>query len=229
MKVNENIVAIDGPAGVGKGTLTRNLCNKYGFVGLDTGSLYRAITLYLMRQGYDMEKIDPARAVEETKKISDNHEILKYAADPEIRSALNSKYVYVVADNAPLREVIKDYQVDFGRSPPPLANGTPAKGAVVEGRDIGTIIFPDAPVKIFLTAAPEIKASRRYDEYVSKGIEADYKSILAEMVKRDEADRTRKVGTLVPAKDSLILDTSDKSREEVLAWASKVVEERLKL
>ena len=154
MAENKNIIAIDGPSGSGKGTLRRALCSHYRFAGLDTGSLYRAITLYLIRRGYDMGHIDPAETAKVARDISASHEILEYATDPNVRSMEVSRWVGEVSPNPELRQAIRQYQIDFGRRPPPLPDGTPALGAVVEGRDIGTVIFPDAPVKIYITATP---------------------------------------------------------------------------
>jgi cytidylate kinase len=226
---NKNIIAIDGPSGSGKGTLRRNLCSHYRFAGLDTGSLYRAITLYLIRHGYDMENLDPRETARVAREISASHEILEYAANPDVRSMEVSRYVAVVSPNPELRAAIRGYQVDFGHSPPPLPDGTPARGAVIEGRDIGTVIFPDAPVKIYITATPEVKARRRYDEYVGLGIQADYGEILANMLRRDELDakRDRDAGQLSIANDAVTIDTSDMTREEVSAAAIKIADERL--
>ncbi|MCL2440016.1 MAG: (d)CMP kinase [Alphaproteobacteria bacterium] len=222
--MNKNIIAIDGPAGVGKGTLTRALAKHYDFAVLDTGSLYRAATFNLIEKGYDMENIDSAIALEETKKISDNHKILEYAKRDEIRLPLTTKYVYVVADNPPLREVLKVYQTEFGLNPP---GGK--RGAIIEGRDIGTVIFPGAPVKIFLTASSEVRARRRFYEYEAAGKPANYDEILAEMVKRDARDTHRAVGGLIAADDAVIIDTSEMSIERVIETACKLIDSRLKL
>ena len=222
--MNKNIIAIDGPAGVGKGTLTRRLATHYDFAVLDTGSLYRAATLNLIEKGYDMEHLDPAVAVAETKIISDNHKILEYAKRDEIRTPLTTKYVYVVADNPPLREVLKVYQTAFGLNPPGGKNG-----AIVEGRDIGTVIFPNAPVKIFLTASSEVRARRRFYEYEAAGKPANYDEILAEMVKRDSRDTHRAVGGLAVAEDAIKLDTSKMSIDGVFNTARELIDQKLGL
>ncbi|MDR1476645.1 MAG: (d)CMP kinase [Rickettsiales bacterium] len=229
MTENKNIIAIDGPSGSGKGTLRRALCEHYRFAGLDTGSLYRAITLYLIRHGYDMDHIDPSETARVARGISASHEILEYAADPDVRSMEVSLYVAIVATNPELRRAIRQYQIDFGRNPPPLPDGMTARGAVIEGRDIGTVIFPDAPVKIYITATPEVKARRRYDEYVGLGIKASYDEILANMLRRDELDskRDRDAGQLSIASDAVVIDTSDMTREQVAAAAIRIADERL--
>jgi cytidylate kinase len=222
MEMNENIITIDGPAGVGKGTLAARLADHYGYATLDTGSLYRAATLYMAEHGFDMENIDEARAVEAARKIMASGELIECSRRPEIRRADISQYTSKVAVIPELRAAVRQYQVDFGHFPP-----AGAKGAVVEGRDIGTAIFPDAPVKIFLTARPEVKARRRFDEYISKGVDADYEAILADMIERDRRDTTRENNPLVPAADATVIDTSDMDRDQVFEAARKMADGRL--
>ncbi|MDR3126685.1 MAG: (d)CMP kinase [Rickettsiales bacterium] len=222
--MNTNIIAIDGPAGVGKGTLAAKLASHYGWATLDTGSLYRAVALHLLEHGFDMENIDEAGAVTAAAAMTASGKLLEYSRRPEIRRSDISQYTSKIAAIPKLREAIRQYQVDFGRHPP---NG--AKGAIAEGRDIGTAIFPDAPVKIFLTARPEVKARRRYDEYREKGAEADYNAILSDMMERDRRDTTRADNPLVPSQDAVIIDTSDMDREQVFEAARRIVDERIKL
>ncbi|MDR2099087.1 MAG: (d)CMP kinase [Rickettsiales bacterium] len=224
---NRNIVTIDGPAGAGKGTLTERLCAHYGFAGLDTGSLYRAITLRLIEIGFDMDAVDPEAATRETQKISDSHEILRYAKDPGIRSMLTNKYVSGVSKIPSLRQVIKQYQVDFGRNPPPLADGRMAGGAVVEGRDIGTVIFPDAPVKLFVTASAETRAARRTKQFLEQGETASYPEVLKAILERDHQDMTRRESPLVPAADSVVIDTGENDKDATFALARKLIDGRL--
>jgi len=226
---NKNIIAIDGPSGVGKGTLAGNIADAYGFAKLDTGSLYRAITLHLIKSGADMKGMTEDRAAAETKKISDDHSILEYAKSPEIRSPLVDKFVSPVASFGKVREVIRQYQRDFGYSPPPLPDGMRAKGAVVEGRDIGTVIFPDAPLKIYLTASAEQKAKRRLKQYAEAGTAANYDEILADQIKRDESDRNREHGALKIADDAIVIDNSDLDKAQTFDAARKLIKEKLGL
>jgi len=222
--MNRNIITIDGPSGVGKGTLTDALCEHYGFAGLDTGSLYRAITLHLIKTEFDVLSVSEKTVLDEAEKLFETHEVLKLAADPEIRAAPTTQAVFKIANNAPLRELIRKYQYDFAANPP---GG--AKGVVIEGCDIGTDIFPLAPVKFFLTARPEIKANRRVAEYISAGRPAVFEEILADMTRRDKADTERKIAALKPAADAIVIDTSDLSKKEVLARATEIIDARLHL
>ena len=227
--VNKNIIAIDGPAGAGKGTLTKKLCDYYGFVGLDTGSLYRAITLCMIEMEHDMDNINLEFAIELTRRLSDTHKILEYAKKPQIRSQLTNKYVAFVAKIPEVREIMRQYQVDFGVSPPKLEDGRPAKGAIIEGRDIGTVICPDAPVKFFITASPETRASRRLKQYIDQGETANYQDVLASIIARDEADRTRATSPMKQAEDAILIDTSLNDKEQTFQAAKKVIDERLKI
>ena len=227
--VNKNIIAIDGPAGAGKGTLTKKLCDYYGFAGLDTGSLYRAITLCMIEMEHDMENINVEFAIELTRKLSDTHKILEYAKNPQIRSQLTNKYVASVAKIPELRAIMREYQIGFGDNPPCLENGENAKGAIIEGRDIGTVICPNAPVKFFITASPETRASRRLKQYIDQGESASYQEVLASIIARDEADRTRATSPMKQADDAILIDTSLNNKEQTFEIAKKVINERLGL
>ncbi|MGN0929846.1 MAG: (d)CMP kinase [Alphaproteobacteria bacterium] len=226
---NKNIIAIDGPAGAGKGTLTKKLCEHYKFAGLDTGSLYRAITLCLIEKKIDMDNLDEKLAIQTAQYLSDTHEILTYAKNPEIRSQLTNKYVASVAKIPDLRKIMREYQINFAINPPALEDGTPAKGAIIEGRDIGTVICPNAPVKFFITASAETRASRRLKQYLDQGETANYQDVLASIIARDEADRTRATSPMKQADDAILIDTSINDKEQTFEFAKKVINEKLKL
>ena len=226
---NKNIIAIDGPSGVGKGTLAQNIADHYGFAKLDTGSLYRAITMHLINSGFDMDKLTEDEAADAAQKISDDNSIIKYAKSPNIRSAQISKLTAPIASFEKVRKVIRKYQLDFGRNPPLLANGRQPNGAVVEGRDIGTVIFPDAPLKIYLTASAEVKAARRVRQYADEGIKSDYEEVLKDQKRRDEIDRTRKHGALKIAPDAIIIDNSDLKKSQTFALAKDLIKEKFGL
>ncbi len=227
--INTNIIAIDGPAGAGKGTLTKKLCEHYCFAGLDTGSLYRAITLCLIENNQDMNNINLEIAIKTTKELSETHKILEYAKNPKIRSQLTNKYVANIAKIPEIREIMRQYQIDFGNNPPNLENGLPAKGAIIEGRDIGTVICPNAPIKFFITATPETRASRRLKEYLDQGESASYQEVLASIIARDETDRTRTTSPMIQAKDAILIDTSVNNKEETFELARKIIDEKLKI
>jgi cytidylate kinase len=213
---------------VGKGTLARKIAEVYGFAALDTGSLYRAVTLHLARQGFDLDTVDEETATAEIKKISDDHSILSYSKDPGIRSPLVDRYVSVFAQFQKMREVIKQYQINFGRNPPPLADGSPAKGAVVEGRDICTVIFPNAPLKIYLDTSTEEKASRRVKQYAERGIEISFEEVLANQQERDLKDHERTDAALRAA-DIHVIDNSGLQKEQTFELAQKLIKENLGL
>ncbi len=226
---NKNIIAIDGPAGAGKGTLTKKLCEYYGFAGLDTGSLYRAITLCLIEIGHDMEHLDEKFATETAQKLSDTHEILTYAKNPNIRSQLTNKYVANVAKIPELRAIMRKYQIDFALFPPNLPDGRKAKGAIIEGRDIGTVICPNAPIKFYITATAEARASRRLKEYLDRGESASYQEVLASIIKRDETDSHRASSPLKQADDAILINTSENNKEQTFEIAKKIIDERFKI
>ena len=226
---NKNIIAIDGPAGAGKGTLTKKLCAHYGFAGLDTGSLYRAITLCLIERKHNMENLDEEFATKTAQELSDTHEILTYAKNPAIRSKLTNKYVASVAKIPELRQIMRKYQTDFAICPPPLEDGTPANGAIIEGRDIGTVICPNAPVKFFITASAETRASRRLKEYLDQGESASYQEVLASIIARDEADRTRSTSPMKQADDAIIINTSEDNKEQTFELAKEIINKILNI
>ena len=186
------IIAIDGPAASGKGTLAKKLAAHYGFRHLDTGLLYRAVALAVLSAGHKpterdkaiagAKTIDPATFDETALKRYDVGEAASVvSAVPEVRTALFK------------------LQQDFAAAPP---------GAVLDGRDIGTVICPNADVKIFVTARPEVRAHRRTMELRGRGENADEKAILADILARDERDRSRSAAPLVQAADAHLLDTS---------------------
>lgn len=187
------IIAVDGPAASGKGTLARRLARHFGYHYLDTGSLYRAVALGLMRRG-----LDPANREEAT---------LAAAAltppdrdDPDLRSEAVSAAASIVASYPDVRAHVLEYQRRFAAQRP---------GAVLDGRDIGTVVCPDAEVKLFVTARPEVRARRRKLEREGQGEKVDFEALLADIIARDARDMNRPVAPLKPAQDARLLDTSD--------------------
>jgi cytidylate kinase len=203
------IIAIDGPAASGKGTLAKKLAAHYGFRHLDTGLLYRAVALAVLSAGHKpterdkaiaaAKTIDPATFDETALKRYDVGEAASVvSAVPEVRAALF------------------ELQQDFAAAPP---------GAVLDGRDIGTVICPNADVKIFVTASPEVRANRRTMELRGRGEAADEKAVLADILARDERDRSRSAAPLVQAKDAHLLDTSALDIEGSFKAALALVEQ----
>ncbi len=191
------IIAVDGPSAAGKGTLSRRLAERFGLAHLDTGALYRAVGLAVLREGGDPG--DPDTSVAAAKAL--DHETLD---DPEIRSERTAAAASKLAPIPEVRAVLLAFQRDFATSPPGNA-----KGAVLDGRDIGTVVCPDAEVKLFVTASAEARAERRLEELRERGIEAIPSGVLQDMKERDARDQARAVAPMVPAEDAIVLDTTD--------------------
>ncbi|NVK58889.1 MAG: (d)CMP kinase [Rhodobacteraceae bacterium] len=193
-------IAIDGPAAAGKGTISKRLAAHFGFGHLDTGLLYRAVGR-LMLTG--TEPVAAAQAL--------------VAADLEaegLRTAQVAQAASKVAAIPEVRAALVDFQRAYARR---------SGGAVLDGRDIGTVICPEAEAKLFVTASAEVRARRRFDEMQGNGVETDYETVLAETKERDHRDRTRADAPLHPAEDAVILDTSEMDIESAVAQAIAAV------
>ena len=204
------IIAVDGPAASGKGTIARALAKHYGLPHMDTGLLYRAVALNLWRWGGD-----PASEFEALR-ASDMLSI--DPADEELRSEPVSRIASSISAYPSVRTALLERQRQFAGQP---------GGAVLDGRDIGTVIAPDADVKLFVTASAEVRAQRRVRELLERGMPGHYEDVLADIRSRDERDSGRAVAPLKPAPDAIILDTSDLDRDAAIADAIRLVDERL--
>ena len=205
------VIAVDGPAASGKGTLARKLAAHFGYDYLDTGKLYRAVGLAVLQAGQDPSDAEAALAAART---IDPARLDDPALAGDDAAAAASK----VAAIGPVRAALKDFQLAFaGREP----------GAVLDGRDIGTVICPGAPAKLFVTASVEVRAERRHKELLSRGEDSIYARVLQELKERDERDTSRADAPLRPADDAQVLDTSAMTIEEAFAEALKIVEGRL--
>jgi cytidylate kinase len=202
------IIAVDGPAASGKGTLARKLAHYYGLKHLDTGAIYRAIALEVLKAGRD--PADEAAAVAAAKAYRADR-----FHDAELRTEAVSRAASIVAAFAPVRAEVVGLQRKVAHTPP---------GAVLDGRDIGTIVCPEAEVKFFVTASAEERARRRVREFQARGESVDEASILAEIVRRDERDRTRHVAPLRPAADAHLLDTTTLDIEAAFQAARRIVD-----
>jgi CMP/dCMP kinase len=202
------IIAVDGPAASGKGTLARQLAEHYGLAYLDTGSLYRAVALGVLRAGKLPD--DESAALEAAGRL-DRVAI----ADYEIRRAGLGEAASIVAAFPAVRERMLGLQRQIARTPP---------GAVLDGRDIGTIVCPDADVKLFVTASPEVRARRRMEELVRNGEEASFEDVLQWLRERDHRDETRPVAPLKRAGDAHLLDTSDLDIEATFQAAVSIID-----
>jgi 3-phosphoshikimate 1-carboxyvinyltransferase len=207
------VIAVDGPAASGKGTLARRLASRFGLGYLDTGSLYRAVGMRVLYA--DKQPNDVAAAIAAAHAIQD-HDL----ANPKIRGERIAQAASVVSAIPEVREALLDYQRNFAER---------TEGAVLDGRDIGTVICPGADIKLFITASLEARAKRRHRQLQDYGITVDFDSVFEDLKERDERDANRTVAPLRPAPDAIMLDTSDMSANEVLARALELVNERLGL
>ncbi|HET8750685.1 MAG TPA: (d)CMP kinase [Sphingomicrobium sp.] len=204
------VIAVDGPAASGKGTIARALAEHFGLPLMDTGLLYRAAALNLWRWGGDPASVFEAlRACEELNLDT---------GDPELRSEAVSKVASAISAYPAVRAALLDRQQAFARQP---------GGAVLDGRDIGTVIAPEAEVKLYVTASPEVRARRRMKELEGRGMTAGYDDVLADIHARDDRDSTRAAAPLKPAPDAIVLDTSELDIAEAIAEAVRLAELRL--
>jgi cytidylate kinase len=202
------IIAIDGPAASGKGTLGKRLAAHYGYRHLDTGVIYRAVAYALISAGADLH--DEARGVQAALKLDPE----KFE-DPILKTQKMGEAASVVSAIPQVREALVNFQRQFAAGPP---------GAVLDGRDIGTVICPHAEVKIFVLADPEVRARRRTLEARARGEEADEAAVLADILQRDERDKNRAVAPLKPADDAYLLDNSNLDIEGGVRAAIDIVE-----
>jgi cytidylate kinase len=204
------VVAVDGPAASGKGTIARALAEHFDLPHMDTGLLYRAVALKLWRWGGD-----PANELEALRAAT---ELGFEPDDPELRSESVSRFASAVSAYPSVRTALLERQRAFAAQP---------GGAVLDGRDIGTVIAPDADVKLFVTASPEVRAQRRVRELLQRGMTAHYEDVLSDIRARDDRDSHREVAPLKQAPDALLLDTSDFDVEQAIAEAVRLVEGQL--
>lgn len=224
-------IAIDGHSSCGKSTMAKELARKLGYIYVDTGAMYRAVTLYAMRHSLfgtngevkDAELLDEMAHIRvsfvingETGKPDTclNGEVV----EKEIRSIEVSNHVSKIAAIPFVRTAMVDQQREMGKD----------KGVVMDGRDIGTTVFPDAELKVFVTASAEVRAQRRYDELQQKGMPADYEAILKNVQERDYIDSHREVSPLKRADDALLLDNSNMTIAEQDAWLMEKVQSIMK-
>lgn len=219
------VIAIDGPAGAGKSTASRRLADRLGFVLVDTGALYRGVALVAHERGVSW---DDAEALGELARSLDLWFEPGQGGEPrlliegrdrssDIRTPHMSQGASKVSAHRPVREALLGLQRRLGQ----------AGGVVLEGRDIGTVVFPDAEVKVFLSASPETRARRRLGDLRTRGMEANYESTLAEIRERDERDSSRPVAPLKPADDAVVLDTSEMDLAEVVDRLVEIVRRQL--
>lgn len=216
-------IAIDGPSGVGKSTLAKGLAKEFGFVYVDTGAIYRTVGLYAQYNNIDPHNEDElSRHFDDIKIelvwIDGVQRVLLCGKDvsEEIRTPKSSMYASAVSALPKVRAFLLDMQRSIANS----------KSVIMDGRDIGTVILPDADVKIFMSADEESRAKRRYNELISKGQKTTYEEVLADMKQRDHNDSTRAAAPLKCAEDAIPFDNSDLNIEETIIEAKKLIVER---
>jgi len=218
------VVAIDGPAGTGKSTVSRGLARELGARYLDTGSMYRIVTLALVRAGVDLN--DPgaiAAAADVPLSIGYDPDVEQaFLGDEDVSAQIRGDEVTRAVSAVSAVSEVRTRLVAIQRE---LA--TVPGSVVVEGRDIGTVVLPDAPVKIFLTASAETRARRRNEQNVAAGLPDDYETVLADVRRRDHLDSSRAVSPLRAAEDAVIVDTSDMNQTEVIAALRDLVDKRM--
>lgn len=216
------VIAIDGTAASGKGTLARRLAARLGFACLDTGLLYRRVALSLLQENTPWEDQDAAIRAAATIRAND-------LGDPDLRGAVAGRGASVVAAYPGVRLTLLDFQRHFADQPPALIDGSPAKGAILDGRDIGTAICPDAPVKFFVDAKIETRAMRRHNELLSKGEKISLDTVLNDMKIRDARDAGRSDAPMMAADDAILIDTTEMGPDAVFEQALSVIFDRLDL
>lgn len=230
MSTNKKIIiAVDGFSSCGKSTFAKTIAAKLGYIFIDTGAMYRAVTLYAIRHGAIVSGVIDEDAVV---RLLDEIEI-SFRFNPErgasdiyvngerveglIRSIEVSNMVSPVSAIGAVREKLVAMQQAMGRE----------RGVVMDGRDIGTVVFPDAELKIYMTADPKVRAQRRYDELTAKGDKVTLEEIERNVVERDKADMSRKISPLRQAEDAVVLDNSHMTVEEQMEWLDKELQKRL--
>jgi cytidylate kinase len=221
------IIAIDGHSSSGKSTISRQLAASLGYKYIDTGAMYRAVTLYALQNGLiNNQKVDEGKLIQALPNID-----IKFKHNPktkksdtflngkniedEIRELEVSNNVSRVATIKEVREAMVKKQQEMGRD----------RGIVMDGRDIGSVVFPDAELKIFLTASTQVRAQRRYKELKDKGLDVSFDEILKNIEERDHIDSTREESPLVKTEDAIVLDNSNLTPKEQNEWLLKKVEE----
>lgn len=218
-------VAIDGPAGAGKSTIARRLAAELGYRYVDTGAIYRTVAYFLDLWGVSPKDVDGVnRYIDElTVEIEYDDDGVQHMimngmdVTEDIRTQDISQKASLVSAHACVREMLLDMQRDLAKQ----------YNVIMDGRDIGTVVLPKATVKIFLTASPEVRAKRRYNEYLAKGQKANYDTILKEIQQRDYQDTHREIAPLKLARDSIKVDTSEMTLDEVVSVIKRIISEKV--
>ncbi|MBQ9679888.1 MAG: (d)CMP kinase [Ruminococcus sp.] len=204
-------IAIDGPAGAGKSTIARLAAKELGYIYVDTGALYRAIGLAASRRGYTAENKTEIIALLDSIKVelafNDRQEQIVLLDGEDVSGFIRTPEISMMASAVSAIPEVRAFLLDLQR------NMAHTNNVIMDGRDIGTVVLPDAKIKIFLSASPECRARRRYDELIEKGMDVKYEDILNDVIARDYADSHREIAPLKPADEAIIVDTSGEDLE----------------
>lgn len=218
MKIN---IAIDGPSAAGKSTIAKRLAKALGYSHLDTGAMYRCVGYLATQRGIDLHDEDALTEMTASMRIRFDSEGHVFLNEEDVSAAIRENRVSMLASSVSVHPRVRKLLVDMQRQ---MALD---KGVIMDGRDIGTVVLPDAELKIFMVASVEARARRRYQEYLDKHIEADYDTICEDIKKRDDQDMHRAASPLTKAADAHEIDTSDMSIEEVCAAILSLVEKTI--
>lgn len=217
-------VAIDGPAGAGKSTVARAAAKELGYIYVDTGALYRAVGVCALRLGIATDDAAAVEGILGSVKVElkfTNGEQQVFLNGENVSSEIRTPEASMAASNVSAIPAVRTFLFDLQK------NIAAENDCIMDGRDIGTVVLPDAQVKIFLTASPEIRARRRYDELTAKGQQVEYNDVLDDLIKRDYNDSHREVAPLRPADDSVTVDTSGLSLEQSIERVIQTVREKI--
>lgn len=219
-------VAIDGPSGAGKSSISREAARRLGFIYVDTGAMYRAAAVFVMQRRIDpddAEKIGAILPMLDIELRYEDGEQKVYLSGENVSRVIRTREVTrcapIVSAHPKLRQCLSDMQQEMAQR----------NNIIMDGRDIGTVVLPNADVKIFLTASPEVRARRRYKELLEKGMETDYEDVLADIRERDYYDEHKPISPLRPAKDSVLIDTSELDFEHSVQLVVDTIKSRVNL
>lgn len=217
-------IALDGPAGAGKSTVAKGVAKDLGFIYVDTGALYRTVGLHFIRKGITTElncdiESELKEIVVDIKFVNNEQRVFLNGEDvsEQIRTPEASMMASAVSAKPPVRAFLLDMQRKLARE----------NNVIMDGRDIGTVVLPDATLKYFVTATAEERANRRYKELIEKGMDVEYKAVYDDIVKRDYNDSHREIAPLKPAEDSIMFDTTGNTLEQSVELLKKSIRERL--
>ena len=213
-------VAIDGPVGAGKSTLARACAKELGYIYVDTGALYRAVGLFAKRNGTDInDSVQMSALLEKTRleiKLKDSTQYV-FLNDEDVSEEIRLPEISMMASAVSAVPMVREFLLDLQRDMAKKHN------VIMDGRDIGTVVLPNAQVKIFITAKPEIRAKRRYDELIAKGVNTTFDDVLTDLNTRDKNDSERAIAPLKRADDAVLLDTGDMDFEQAKAEIIRII------